>query len=897
MDSRTCNYSKFSCLIAACFILFFSENAASQNTYKYTRFQNIEPLKSIEDFPSKAKIYQTTSVVHLSKKSLETITLQLDQEESWTFDLHLTPMAHEQINIRILQENQSLIYSKPLPIKQYTGYLKNDPSTKIKLSLSPEGIEALIQFEETTLYLENLSKYMPSEQGLVVYNIKDQKNNNHKKCGQQVDIISKTKVPENTKSSNTCREIELSLALDFPFMMKHNQNIESAVQECLTALQMASLDYENQFDQAIDFTVKEFVISNCSDCDIWSSSTEVELLLDGFTHWASSGGFTENHDIGQLWSGKNLHKEFDFSFVGFAHNNGACSENRYHILEDIQLLNWQRRVLTSHEIGHNLGCNHDGGSSQTVMSPTLKNTTTWSTSSISKVNQFLQQNSCLTECQSSDCHAPTTIEIISFERDFIHLDWDQNTNGAVWLKIKNLSDGDFIIDTLLTSTSFIAQEIFPYCTDFEISLSSYCPNAVPISMIRQSSYENEIIISNVSTSKCLPGYDIGIYDLTIELVHQFEIGSEIFIEFGAYAFNGAVGNSPFVFTLEGLESSTSLETEIQIFQMIDGLKSCPVSETFYTPNQNCDLYALENFDSCTLPEAWSKYSDNDTYFPYPYDWKFDDNKRKIENYGKADNEQSSLTINGTCMAYFDDDINSNIEYTGTNVLVSPVYDISDYTNNQLSFEYIFHSFEDAKSNNESVFICQVWNGSAWINILQELQNTCPWSNVWLGSCVSHFSTNLDQFKNENFQVRFLYSDGNSGQWTGMIALDEFKLTGNNPIQFGCTDPSAINYDQNAVIDDQSCYSCTNSIQDGSETGIDCGGPDCESCIIPCGVESEEILFFTAFEEYTDIDTIVTSGVIDVPGVILKPGSSILFNPGFEINQGFEATISIVPCRE
>jgi hypothetical protein len=48
---------------------------------------------------------------------------------------------------------------------------------------------------------------------------------------------------------------------------------------------------------------------------------------------------------------------------------------------------------------------------------------------------------------------------------------------------------------------------------------------------------------------------------------------------------------------------------------------------------------------------------------------------------------------------------------------------------------------------------------------------------------------------------------------------------------GCTDPAAHNYNPAATIDDGSCETCTDNIQNGDETGVDCGGTLCTPC--PC----------------------------------------------------------------
>ena len=48
---------------------------------------------------------------------------------------------------------------------------------------------------------------------------------------------------------------------------------------------------------------------------------------------------------------------------------------------------------------------------------------------------------------------------------------------------------------------------------------------------------------------------------------------------------------------------------------------------------------------------------------------------------------------------------------------------------------------------------------------------------------------------------------------------------------GCTDDNATNYDALALFDDGSCVSCDDGVQNGDETGVDCGGScaPCSSC--------------------------------------------------------------------
>lgn len=55
----------------------------------------------------------------------------------------------------------------------------------------------------------------------------------------------------------------------------------------------------------------------------------------------------------------------------------------------------------------------------------------------------------------------------------------------------------------------------------------------------------------------------------------------------------------------------------------------------------------------------------------------------------------------------------------------------------------------------------------------------------------------------------------------------------NTTVLGCTDPSAHNYNPSANTDDDTCETCTDNIQNGDETNVDCGGTKCTPCITGC----------------------------------------------------------------
>ncbi len=89
----------------------------------------------------------------------------------------------------------------------------------------------------------------------------------------------------------------------------------------------------------------------------------------------------------------------------------------------------------------------------------------------------------------------------------------------------------------------------------------------------------------------------------------------------------------------------------------------------------------------------------------------------------------------------------------------------------------------------------------------------------------------------------------SGGAFGSSETTNFCVGDGGPV-LGCTDPSAHNYDADATQDDGSCETCTDGIQNGDETGIDCGGSLCDAC--PTG--GGEILasyFETGWDGWSD----------------------------------------------
>jgi len=101
--------------------------------------------------------------------------------------------------------------------------------------------------------------------------------------------------------------------------------------------------------------------------------------------------------------------------------------------------------------------------------------------------------------------------------------------------------------------------------------------------------------------------------------------------------------------------------------------------------------------------------------------------------------------------------------------------------------------------------------------------------------------------------------------------------------YGCTDPSAHNYDPEATEDDGSCETCNDGIQNGDESGIDCGGALCEECPSPCSEITElsaHIYCVSGFNYYEYCVNSTDNGYvtrIQVPAIGYDESGNFFFN--------------------
>lgn len=263
----------------------------------------------------------------------------------------------------------------------FIGQLLNDDNSKVSLTICNNVLYGFIKSERFTFFIEPVKyfkKESPADQ-YVLYAMEAVKSAT-RSCGAtdaHKRITSTGKDIQGAERSGGGKNLVLQLAIasDKSMFNKYG-SVEAVETHNLGVINNIAANYDNEFGDSVTFVVTQIYVISGAANDPWSISTDAPTLLQSFTNWGPSG-FSEPHDLGQLWTAR----DFNGTTVGIAWIGTLCSTYGYHCLQDWSTNAHDLRVMTAHEIGHNLGADHDPSGSNTIMSPTVVNTTTWSATS------------------------------------------------------------------------------------------------------------------------------------------------------------------------------------------------------------------------------------------------------------------------------------------------------------------------------------------------------------------------------------------------------------------------------------------------------------------------------------------------------------------------------------
>ena len=783
-------------VIATCLLFSFSFLSYSLNAqklqFKSSSFHKSNKLEKVAINIQILNLDLSNLKLLKNKEGRLNFKLEINKNKSWDLSLESTEILNVFSQIRLLNEVSEV--SVPTSnIKTYRGHLKNQINSTVALTLSDNYLSIMIRDDVNTYFIEPLTTYDEEAQGnqFAFYKSKDIHPDNIYEC-KKSEILSEIRNDVSLNKSNAlaCFDVELAIVVDYLMYTTEGSNVNNVLNTLATIYNLVSLDFDNDFNHQLNIRIKEVVISVCPACDQWSTTNNVGHALDAIRNWGETGGFNETFDIGIFWTSR----VFDDNFAGLAYQDQICGTQRYIAVRKYTANTQSLRIMMSHEIGHSFGCgpNFEIGSAcesnpgrgPKIMDPIVDpNSVGWTNgtlscdlNSIAVVNAKINSATCLSACETISCSAITNLNVTNVNQGGMNVSWS-GTAGSYQVRVKEEGTSGYSYNSNTSSTSISINTSLEYCKQYHVSVKALCgggASPAAITEIVEISGGTAMQILYVEPKNC----DAGAYDLEVVVAYENTVPGGFRIVANGTAQVFSYGSSPQTVNLIGLNSTNNANALLEAYGVSNSGPACHGETNYTEPNGSCEIVISEFFNDCELPYEWTATSSNSSVFSENFEWKFNDANRTILNYGAANNETTHKTINGTCAAYFDDDIFMNSTYTGNITLETKPYDLTNMSDVSIEVVYNFHNFAQGKmTTNSSEFSIDVFNGTSWVNVMFDNDDTCPWFNVWASACNTSFTLDVTSYVSSQFKVRFNYTDGNSGDWTGMVMLDDFKVIG------------------------------------------------------------------------------------------------------------------------
>ncbi|MFT4762408.1 MAG: hypothetical protein ACI9LN_004394, partial [Saprospiraceae bacterium] len=397
------------------FTLFVLQSFAQKAVFNGKLLKNAQHPSLSEQF-TKYEVYEidATTLNAFAKSGAVDVDFKLKLGSQYDWDFSITPHDIRGDNyVLSIQTNKGV---KDLPRsenKTFRGALQGSTNSVIALTLDTDFIYGFVKTGQEYVFIEPawyFNAAAPKNQ-FVVYNGQNVVSKDGT-CGAMELASNKASMKhrhnhdheseavENVnKSVLACYEVELAIASDAAMFASYNTvvNVEN---HNIAVKNNVETDYDTDFfTHEIQFLiVQQFVVTNGNNP--WPNGTgspDAGDYLTDFRLWGQGGGFSVSYDLASLWTGLDLAG----STIGVAYVGAVCGSFRYNLLQDFTSNANLKRVLVSHEYGHNFNSNHDNGGDPFIMAPSVQNTATWSAQSINSIDNFvagLISGGCLSTC-------------------------------------------------------------------------------------------------------------------------------------------------------------------------------------------------------------------------------------------------------------------------------------------------------------------------------------------------------------------------------------------------------------------------------------------------------------------------------------------------------------------
>ncbi len=381
-------------------------------------------------------------------------SLQLGQQDWDVYLEHNDLRGPNYREVAITDEGHVLMPPRPnITFKGRTG------TADTRFTITEDYMIARLVKGDNVYYLEPLSRLidgLPKNQ-YVFYEINDILTDPAVECVHNAGKRYAVPHPDDPKGTTDplrmmaeCVEVEMATAGDFTMFTRYGSVMD--VNDFI--LNVTNLMEPLYDDFSLSFViVDQFVATTLASDPFDAAGDEAFDILDAFRPWA--GMNFVNHDLGQLWTAKDIRgcnddddddDSTNFTLIGCADAIGdVCGSNRYNVCEDFSNSSNCLRALSAHEIGHVFDGVHSQAVNTTIMWGNIVcGATTWTANNITRIQNHIDSRDCLAACDPCDLDddAPAiTCGTFSMEFDRCPTPLGPNTPNGSWVNVG--ADGMF----------------------------------------------------------------------------------------------------------------------------------------------------------------------------------------------------------------------------------------------------------------------------------------------------------------------------------------------------------------------------------------------------------------------------------------------------------------------
>ena len=277
------------------------------------------------------------------------------------------------------------------PPKTFSGTVVGDPGSVVRLSVTKNGIRGYIRTEENWIFI----RPMPTgaaEGEHMVFNETDLEGAVAGSCAsvhpsEDASVSGPVSSPATAAAEGDPDVLELAVDADFEYFSIFGAGTVAEIEAIMN--EVAGI-----VEPELGLTIELVHINVWEDNTDPYQSTDPNGLLDELRgHWNTLGNI--QRDCVHLLTGKNL----DGFTVGIAFVGAVCNlPSAYGLTQNLSL-NSLVPVVVAHELGHNLGADHDPDNSATryIMYPSISGSTIRQYSDQSKtvIDNYLASVSCV----------------------------------------------------------------------------------------------------------------------------------------------------------------------------------------------------------------------------------------------------------------------------------------------------------------------------------------------------------------------------------------------------------------------------------------------------------------------------------------------------------------------